>query len=58
MSARACNIAMGRTIPGTPEHAPHDIEADTGTTPEHAPHAPLLHHRQLSSLFTWKEPMQ
>ena len=38
MSARVCIIAMGRTIPGTVEHAPpHGIEADTGTTPEHAP---------------------
>ena len=39
MSARACNIAMGRTIPaaGTTEHAPSSGEPDSGQTGEHAP---------------------
>jgi type I restriction-modification system DNA methylase subunit/REP element-mobilizing transposase RayT len=43
MSARACNIAMGRTIPTTTEHAPSQMHApssgepDTGQTGEHAP---------------------
>ncbi len=49
MSARACNIAMGRTtpeqapvhsaeIPGsTGEHAPQNLADTTGTTPEQAP---------------------
>jgi type I restriction-modification system DNA methylase subunit/REP element-mobilizing transposase RayT len=38
MSARACNIAMGRTIPtGTTEHAPSSGESDTVQTGEHAP---------------------
>ena len=45
MSARACNIAMGRTIPSTIEHAPSSTSSgharssgpvETGTTPEHA----------------------
>lgn len=39
VSARACNIAMGRTIPvaGTRGHAPLSGEPDTGSTGEHAP---------------------
>jgi len=37
MSAQACNIAMGQTIPGTVEHAPRTGYTNTGTTPEHAP---------------------
>jgi len=40
MSARACNIAMGRTIPSTRGHAPSDI---SGTpSPETSGHAHLL----------------
>ena len=51
MSARACNIAMGRTVPqasasgissagtGTREQAPLSGEPDAGETQEHAPRA-------------------
>ena len=39
MSARACNIAMGRTIPTATrgENAPHTGSTDSGNTSEHAP---------------------
>ena len=37
MSARACNIAMGRTIPSPSEHAPTEYASDYGTV-EQAPH--------------------
>jgi REP element-mobilizing transposase RayT len=38
MSARACNIAMGRTIPAeTAEHAPLSEESGSGQSGEHAP---------------------
>jgi len=41
MSARACNIAMGRTIPG--EHAPRKENPDVDGTPEHAPAYPTVY---------------
>ncbi len=47
MSARACNIAMGRTIPATPEHAPAH---SPGTKPGTAEHAPL---RGLTQFHLW-----
>ncbi|MBT6688054.1 MAG: N-6 DNA methylase [Bacteroidetes bacterium] len=37
MSARACNIAMGRTIPRTSEHATIHPDKDIPATLEHAP---------------------
>ena len=39
ISARTCNIAMGRTIPmaASGEHAPHAGKTDSWGTPEHAP---------------------
>lgn len=45
MSARACNIAMGRTIPETEtgEHAPRMEPAADAGTPEHAPAHPVPH---------------
>ncbi len=68
MSARACNIAMGRTIPGTEqgEHAPRKESGESPGTPEHAPayseergkHAPQrgkTQHHLWASKFDHKE---
>jgi len=38
MSARACNIAMGRTIQETGEHAPHGVGAGDSTVEHAIPH--------------------
>lgn len=69
MSARACNIAMGRTVP-TEEHAPLHHDTTTSSTTEHAPlhygtvhftgeHAPLhrgqTQHHLWASKFDQKE---
>jgi len=61
MSARACNIAMGRTVP-TEEHAPLHYDTVLSSTAEHAStgeHAPLhrgqTQHHLWASKFDQKE---